>query len=401
MFIIMKRNKTIKIKRSKSRLYKKRKSPVKTVAETVVLVIVAAGLVYVGYSAAGPIIDHLSSGDSGTVTNWAPATDPVESDPEGTQDDALSEDNTTLPDNSENLGSYLLSETALSSSAALSAQVKAAKELGFNEIIVPLKKTSGDLLYRSNIEYIKDTELITGTMPANQIISLIKAQDMTAKAFLPTLMDANSASYVDDACYRIADGSTNWLDAAAAYGGKRWLDPFLDGTRKYYEDLAKELSNAGFEEIILSQLRFPNFVQYDQQLLDPRNFTSTRYTELTALFNAVNNASGKKSAVSMDIKDVLSGYGQSFGATAELLTDRSFTGTVYLMVNLNDFTENRLEIGENRYTGLSPVAEQKAMTLINKAAEYIGTNVTIVPVINAEGITSDELVKCYRQLTAE
>lgn len=398
----MKHNKTIKIKRSKNRLYKKKKSPAKVAVETVALVIVAAGLVYVGYSAAGPIIDHLSSGDSGTVTNWTPEeSEPPETDPEGAGNDTQSEEITTLPENAEGLGSYLLSETALASSQALSAQAKAAKELGFKEIIVPLKKNSGHLLYKSNIEYIKDTDLITGSMPANQIASVIKSQGLTAKALLPTLLDAESASYVDNACYRGENDSWNWLDAAAANGGKRWLDPFLEGTKKYYEDMVKELTKAGFDEIILSQLRFPDFVQKDQDWLNERCFTPTRYTALTALFNAVNNASGKKSAAAVDIKDVLAGYGQSFGKTAEMLTDKSFTGTVYLMVDLNDFTENRLEIGENKYTGLSPFAEQKALTLISKAAEYIGTNVTIVPVINGESITSDELVKCYRELSAE
>ena len=50
----MKHNKSIKIKRSKNRLYKKKKSGAKVAAETVIFVLIAGALVFVGYSAAGP-----------------------------------------------------------------------------------------------------------------------------------------------------------------------------------------------------------------------------------------------------------------------------------------------------------------------------------------------------------
>ena len=52
----MKHNKSIKIKRSKNRLYKKKKSGAKIAAETVIFVLIAGALVFVGYSAAGPLI---------------------------------------------------------------------------------------------------------------------------------------------------------------------------------------------------------------------------------------------------------------------------------------------------------------------------------------------------------
>ena len=64
----MNNKKNIKIKRSKGRLYKKRRSPAKTAIETIVLVVLAGGLIYVGYTAAGPLINYIQSGgSSGTV----------------------------------------------------------------------------------------------------------------------------------------------------------------------------------------------------------------------------------------------------------------------------------------------------------------------------------------------
>ena len=397
----MKRNKTIKIKRSKSRLYKKKKSTAKVAAETIVFVLIAGALVFVGYAAAGPIINYLSTEDSGTVTDWTPeeSSQPEEIDPQAT--DTQPDEVTAEEEVSQGLGSYLLSESALSNQSTLTAQLKNAKEMGFKEVIIPLKQNSGDFLYKSNISYIKDTDLIKGSMPAGQIISAAKAQGLTAKALIPTLMDANSPSYAEDTGYRFADDSYGWLDAAAANGGKRWIDPFLDGTKKYYGDIAKELIGAGFEEVVLAQVRFPAFWDDDKKWLDARNFTETRYTELTAFYNSVYNASGQKTSVEIDINDVLNGYGESFESTAEILKDKNFTGTVYLRVNPDDFPENRLEVGENKFMGLSPDTVNKTKTLVNKAAEYIGTNVTVVPVIVTDGLTEEEVTGCYKALAVQ
>ncbi|MCM1055231.1 MAG: putative glycoside hydrolase [Bacteroides sp.] len=399
----MKRNKSIKIKRSKSRLYKKKKSTAKVAVETIVFVLIAGCLVFVGYSAAGPLINLWSGGTDSEVTNWTPEEpDTSENGSDPNQSGSSDTDEIAVTDEavSEETGIYLLKESDLNSSAALSDALKKAKEAGFKQVLIPLKNDNGDLLYKSGIAAVKDTELVIGSLPAGQIAAAAKNNGLTPKAIVPALLDNNAPSYVEDAGYRFADDSYFWLDAAAANGGKRWLDPFLSGTRSYYSDMARELTSAGFEEVVLSQLRFPAFTAYDQSILDGRSFTDDRHTALTALYNAVNTASGKKTAVAADIKDVLAGYGQGFSATAEILNDKTFTGTLYLTVRLSDF-DNRLEIGENKFIGLSPDPAQKAETLIGKAAEYIGTNVTVAVVIDPDGLTEEQLKECYGRLEAE
>lgn len=393
-------NKSIKIKRSKNRLYKKKKSGAKVAAETIVFVLIAGALVFVGYSAAGPLIELLSGGTETEIEGWTPTPPPDVSDDiniSASESGEGTEPITTEPEISDETGAYIMTESDLSSQSALKTAVENAKKSGYKQVLVPMKDSSGNLLYKSNISYVKDTELVTGTLHAGQIASQIKGGGLIPKAVIPTLLDNNGPSYVENAGYRFADDSYFWLDAAAANGGKRWLDPFLDGTKKYITDLSRELKNAGFEEVILSQLRFPAFTSYDQGILDGKSFTADRYKALTALYSASETATSKKSSVAVDIKDVLAGYGQSFSGTAEILTDKSFAGTVYLTVNLNDF-ENRFEIGENKYMSLPPTASDKAEILINKAAEYIGTNVTIAVIIDTEGLSEEEVMECYRKM---
>lgn len=399
----MGKQKSIKIKRSKGRLYKKKKSTGRKIVETLALVVVVGGLIFVGYSAAGPLISHLSGdGESdSSVSMWTPDESTLNS---GTNTEDISGEAPTESEKapaSDGIGAYLLPETAMQSGNTLNSALSSAKKSGFNIVLIPVKTTEGNILYTSNVSYIKDTNLITGTMSAAQIVGYAKAMGLTPKAVMPTLMDSKSSVYVEDSGYSFADGSGwSWLDAAAESGGKRWIDPFLSGTKKYYSDLSKELIGAGFEEVIISELRYPDFADYDQRILDARNFTSDRYKALSTLYNSVFSASGKKSSVSVSAKDVLDGYGKSYGRTAEILADKSFSGTVYLTVNLSDFG-TELKTGEDTSIKISPDPVKKSEAIINKAIEYIGTNVTVVPVIHSEGISAEALANCYKNLMAE
>ena len=395
--------KNIKIKRSKGRLYKKRKSSARRVIEVILMVLIVGGLGFLGYSAAGPLIEYIQngSGDAGTTTPWEPpeSSTPEESDSSGTSDSESSAD-TTQPV-SDSSGSYLLPISALANQTALSQALEQAEKAGCTGVIVPMKDNEGHLLYRTNMSSVKDTELVTGTMPAGQILSAIKGKGFTSvTAIVPTLLDSTTPLYVEDMSYRFADSeAVTWLDASPERGGKRWVDPFREGTKQYYSQLVKELTGAGFDEVLLSELRYPNFIDYDKSILAAKFFTPNRYTALTALYRAVDSASGNKTAVSVNIADVLSGYGKSFSSTAEILADKSFTGTIYLTVNLSDF-DTKLPTGENTSITLPADPVQKVKTLVSKAASYIGTNVTVVPVINPAGLSAEALAKCYEALRA-
>ena len=400
----MNNKKNIKIKRSKGRLYKKRRSPAKTAIETIVLVVLAGGLIYVGYTAAGPLINYIQSGgSSGTVTSWTPDESGVggsnNSDPENPVVDTSLE-MTTQPQEADSIGTYLISQSALKSKEALNSALDSAKNSGFGIVLVPLKDNAGTILYKSQIDYIKDVkELVTGTLSAKDIADAVKAKGLVPKAVIPTLLDKTSPDFVDDTGYYFADSpEISWYDANPDNGGKRWVDPFRAGSKKYYSDMVKELKNAGFEEIALSELRYPDLHDSDEPRLGSKFFTADRYKGLSELYNGCYNASDKKAAVSVNIKDVLDGKGQTFPKTAEILTDKSFSGKVFLTVDLTEFGET-LELAQGDPITLPKDAAKKAEMLIGKASEYMGTNVTVVPVISGAGMSMEDLVKCYKEIT--
>ena len=399
----MNNKKNIKIKRSKGRLYKKKRSPVRTAIETIVLVTLAGGLIYVGYTAAGPLINYIQSGgSSGTVTSWTPdesGTGGNNSDPENPAVDTSLEI-TTQPQEASSLGTYLISQSALKSKEALNSALDSAKNSGFGIVLIPLKDDSGAILYKSQIDYIANVkELVTGTLSAKDIADAVKAKGLVPKAVIPTLLDKTSPDYVNDTGYYFADSpEISWYDASPDNGGKRWIDPFRAGSKKYYSDMVKELKDAGFEEIALSELRYPDLHDSDEPRLGSKFFAADRYKGLSELYQSCYNATDKKAAVSVNIKDVLDGKGQSFPKTAEILTDKSFSGKVFLTVNLADFGDS-LELAQGDPLTLPKDAAKKAEALIGKASEYMGTNVTVVPVINGAGMSMEDLVKCYKEIT--
>lgn len=400
----MKKKMNVKIKHSKNRLYRKKKSTGRKILDGVLLVALIGGLGFLGYSAAGPIISFFSGEtDTGTVTAWSPDESLISeiNSSFNTGDGSESEKPVTTEENKNGgMGNYLLSESALTDYTALSSALKTVKEAGYEQVLIPMKNLRGCLLYKTDVVPAKDTPLVTGTMPAGQIVSAARAAGLIPKAVIPVTHDNDTPAYVENSGYRWADDSYGWLDDYEENGGKRWVDPYLEGTKQYFSDIAGELTAAGFEQVVLSQVRFPDFKPYDRTILAERNFTEDRYKLLSALCNTIDTAADKKTAVEINIYDVLEKYGLDFTRTAEILKDKSFSGTVYLKVTLSDFGET-LQTSENSMVTLPADQVEKCTMLIEKAAQYMGTNVTVIPVIDPAGATEQVVKDCYEALRAE
>lgn len=395
----MNKKKNIKIKRSKGRLYKKKRSTAKTVIETAVLVLLAGGLIFVGYKAAGPLIEYFNNGGGSTaITGWTPSESILSGDTTPPDTSSSPTEASTEP-SVERLGSYLLPQAALQSKTSLNSALDNAKKMGFGIVIAPLKDDTGNFLYKSGLESLKNMQFNKGTLTAKEIAEAIKAKGLVPKADISALKDYQSPEYISDLSY-FTVGGYRWYDAMPEDGGRQWIDPHREGAKKYCSDIVNELKAAGFEEIVMSNTRYPPFQYGDIKYLDPLYFEENRYAELIAVYNRCYAASGKSVAVGVSIKDVIDGKGQDFVGTAELLKDKSFSGKIFLTINLSDFGET-IETADGKQLTLPKDAAEKVDLLVSKASEYISTNVTIVPVISSEGISSEDLVKCYKKISAE
>lgn len=327
------RKKGIKIKRSRRNLYRRRKSKGRKAAELILLLLVIAVLIFVGYSVAPPILkffsEHSQPGQNVSEPVWTP---PAES--ENSSVDTSGTDNTTtskpqeVPQPSGPRFAVTAPDTALASEKALNDYLKTVTSSGYDTVVFYLKNTRGELLYKSSVDVIKDNEdVVKGKLTPAQIIKACTAAKITPIADISTLYDRLTPRLLDGGGYAylepgvVTDSSWHWLDAASENGGKPWASPYSKDTVNYFADIASELAKAGFKNVILSDTIFPNFGSYDYKHLFTEVQSPDRSDKLALLAQACadkNKAAGAKTSVKIDASDLLAIKTSNYKKSAEI-----------------------------------------------------------------------------------
>lgn len=347
------KKKGFKVKRTRRNLYKRRKSAGRKAFELILLLIIVAALIFVGYSVAPPLIKFFSGQSGATSDSSEPAwTPPVQtsssSEQSGDADSTSSTDNTSAnssdassqppaqPNEQASGLSVTAPSSALDSEKALTAYLKTVTVSGYDTVVFMLKDTNGQLLYKSALASVKDNEtIIKGKLTAAEIVKACKAAGITAAADINTLFDRNTPYLFENAGYIISDGNWSWLDAAADKGGKPWTTPYSSDVVKYYASIAEELTKAGFESVILSNTIFPKFQNYDYNLLSSEVRSADRSDKLAGVANAAaakDKAAGGATYVRIDAADLLSINTSDYKKTAEIwLSKDKLTDCNYLI----------------------------------------------------------------------
>jgi len=166
----MSRKKGFKVKRSRRNLYKKRKSTGRKIFDGVLFVVILGAFVFVGYSVASPLIKFFGgNGDNSSVSE--PAWTPPESLPETSDSNSqtnssdssggsdTTKDNTSsAPNEVTSAFATVAPDSALKSDSALNKFLASAKDSVYNAAVFTLKNTTGELLYKSSLKAVKDTD---------------------------------------------------------------------------------------------------------------------------------------------------------------------------------------------------------------------------------------------------
>lgn len=360
----------IKIKKSKINLYNKKKSKSRQALTLVITIFAVCVFGVVGYGIGKPIMNYLESqknppvespGDSSSEQSSEISSE-VSSEPESSNDTPPEQQ---IPDKDINL--YILPPEAVTSSASLNSALAVARESGYDTVAVTLKDEEGFLYYSSDIESVKDTNLIHGTLSAAQICDYITKAGMTPAAKISTLKDPNTSIFFGS--YRTSAGVT-WLDNDPNNGGRRWLSPFLDETVEYIGALTSELSQAGFRHIILVNTKFPPFHNLDADVYLTQLPIKQREPRLDALWNVADAA--KAGADEGKARLWLEFSGSALLASEKFATDAELTARADKLEGFGIIAEYTMENAEKAYDNALDFAKKlKAASGENDVAVLI------------------------------
>lgn len=356
----MKQKKGIKIKRHSYSLYNRKKSTGKKVFATVMTILAAAVLCVVGFGIGRPLMEFFQEKNSQSDTSEPSWTPPVLTSQEtGETSESSAESESTeqsgeqdnAPAAAQEQNTFVLPETAYKNSDSLKSALASVKSNGYTSVCITLKDSTGYLLYKTEIESVKDTDAVTGTLTARQIFSTVESMGMTAVARINTLKDHIGGLYAGGN-YIITGDAGAWHDAAPANGGKKWLSPFNEESSAYIAAITKELADAGFKRIILANTIFPEFHPSDYTEYLAGQSIDNETARLNALWNVISAAktaaenSGAQIMLETDSELLLSD--SKLGTAAEFAADSARTREIELLLSYPNgaaYTEAKSFVG--------------------------------------------------------
>lgn len=154
-------------------------------------------------------------------------------------------------DELEPIHGLFISQNTVQDVAALSSAVSTARNSGYSTAVLEVKNRSGQLVWPSAAEtalaYRTD-----GITDLTATIQELHEAGLTVAAQLSCFADSLLLQHNWSFALRYADGNVCPND-----DGSYWLDPYNQTVRTYLTDLAQELADMGFDEIILADLYHP------------------------------------------------------------------------------------------------------------------------------------------------
>lgn len=382
----------IKIKHRRYNLYNRKKSTAKKVLATVLTVLAAAVLCVVGFGIGRPLMEYFQNKKDNTSSDSSSSWTPPESvtqesaqtaETTDTQEQESQQTSQAEPEPQQETDALFLDEAVLEyyDTDSLKSTIASAKSSGYTAVCVTMKDDMGYVLYKTEIEGVKDSDAVKGKLTAKQVCDTIKGMGMTPVARINTLKDHTSGIFVGGN-YLITGDMGAWHDAAPANGGKKWLDPFNANTVDYIAQMTAELSKAGFGRIVLANTIFPEFhpTDYSEYLAgQPIGDETARLNALWDVITAADGAARDNGAKIMLETDSASLFADSrLSTTAEAAGDSTRLHGVELLIAY---------AGDGAYTGAkSFMGRMGAQFSGQEYAVYIGA-----------GAAHDELTRAFAE----
>lgn len=119
-------------------------------------------------------------------------------------------------------------------------------------VMLDVKDAKGRFFYSSTVSDQRSSLIDVAAMDA--LIQELDSKGIYLIARLPALRDYHFGLNNTGNGLHVASGRYLWADADYCY----WLDPTKEGTVMYLLQIASELKNLGFDEVVFDEFRFPD-----------------------------------------------------------------------------------------------------------------------------------------------
>ena len=304
------KNKGRKIYKTKEKNYYG-KSPVGTAFSVGLTVLLIGGIGFIGYSVAEPIWNYTKKKGDSTKASSVNSSEIVPTDENG---DPITEEPTLTPQipvNIENYRAYALNTTDIADTQSVKAALKRVPtDEKIEYIEVPLKVGGGDIYYASNNYFATTSGVIQSYTRLSDIVSAISAEGYKPVAMISTFNDNVLPNYFRDMSYITIDDGSQWIDNDIDAGGKPWMTPFSESAVNYNNDIAEEVSQAGFSKVVCYDFIFPDFRPSDVEYLGEKVAGADRYMALTSAANTMYDTilhNGSNMMIEVNASDLLKG----------------------------------------------------------------------------------------------
>lgn len=372
-------------------MFKRKRSPARTVLNVFLTVALLLGIAFLGYSVGKPIMDFMRNrpdrqasvttpppGPSEpittpTTTTPPPDTTPVTTEPEPEPDPKKGILFVSLPDSQ----SY---------DAVLEQNIGYAVENNYYGIALELLADGGTIGYNT----ANESAIKVSAVSSQAINSLSDAAKKISDAgLLPyarlSVLTDHILSWADKSiCYLFENSTSTWLDNSLAAGGQPWISAFSENSRSYISSLVSEISEAGFAGIIAGELEFPPFRRSDLGYVGAIVQSADRYTALAEFSNVLQDTLGsaKSYAVEVNAEDIVAGRD-------EVLNDPSLLNCNTIYVRYDSAAVGtrlvRADGTEVSYSGLGE--SDKATVVFRSVAEELkDSGKTLIPAVSDESL---------------
>ena len=126
-------------------------------------------------------------------------------------------------------------------------------------VMVELKNIKGNFYYSTELSGAKTVKNVD-TEAVDRLIADMNERNLYTIATVPALRDrAYGLSHTNNGLPYLGGSGALWLDDQNCY----WLNPGKSGTQSYLQNIAAELRDLGFDEVMFSDFRFPNTAELD------------------------------------------------------------------------------------------------------------------------------------------